>query len=69
MVSEERKEAKGKVNVAVRRETCKVVFSATGTHCARLRSQWEDAEGKHKANQLTETFPVLVLSDEKKPKG
>lgn len=41
-----------------------MVFSATGTHCARLRSQWEDVKGKHKANQLTETFPVLVLSDE-----
>lgn len=44
-------------------------FSATGTHCARLRSRWENAKEKHKANQLTETFPVLVLSDEKKPKG
>lgn len=44
--------------------------SCHGTHlCARLRSQWAGAEGKHKANQLTDTFPVLVLSDEKKPKG
>ena len=44
-------------------------FSATGTYCARLRSLWDAAEGKHEANQLTETFPVLILSDEKKPKG
>lgn len=29
----------------------------------------DDSEGKHKANQLTDTFPVLVLSDEKKLKG
>lgn len=44
-------------------------LSATGTQCARLRSQWENVKGIHNANQLTETFPVLVLSDEKKPKG
>lgn len=46
-----------------------MALSAAGTLCACLKPQWEDAEGKHKANQLTETFPVLVLSDEKKPKG
>lgn len=44
-------------------------LSAIGTHCTCLQSHWEDAKGKHEANQLTETFPVLVLSDEKKPKG
>lgn len=36
---------------------------------ACLRSHWGDGEGKHKANQLTETFPVLVLSDDEEPKG
>lgn len=39
-----------------------------GTRCACLRSRWEDAKGKHEANQLRETFPVLVLSDEKETK-
>lgn len=36
---------------------------------ARPRSRREDKRKARVQSDLTETFPVLVLSDEKKPKG
>lgn len=65
----EKDRGEDKVDLAIYMMTSKVGPHPHSMVCSIkcLLSCWEDATGKHKANQPAETFPVLTLSNEKKP--